>query len=185
MDSVDGYDMERLGRGVVWYGAPAPAEILFYPEKIPPSGVVYFPERHLAHKIGGPPGGGGPIKSLLPALFKVANAELLMQGITRLSFNQAGLVITNLTLSIWENWAASCIITGHLFAALRGWTEIKTWDHAMILQEIQGRIWHCHVQDTHTDLEETMVSSPVLYDCQLIQGTKKGTLLAVLPSTIN
>ena len=74
-------------------------------------------------------------KSFLPPLFKGTTAEVLSLGITRLPVKQAGLEIPNLTLSAWENWTDSCVVTGHLITALHRRTEFKTGDHSMILWE--------------------------------------------------
>ena len=55
----------------------------------------------------------------------------------------------------------------------------------MLLQEDQGEIQCLHVQDSHTALDEAMVTDPVLDALMMIWITKMGAWLAVLPSTVN
>ena len=57
-------------------------------------------------------------KSFIPELFKGAISEVPLQGITCPSVKQAGLDISNKTLSAWENWTYSCVFTRHLVTAL-------------------------------------------------------------------
>ena len=60
--------------------------------------------------------------SFLLALFQGAMDEVLTRGTTHPKVNQAGLEIPNPTLSVWDNWKAYCVITGHMVAALLGTT---------------------------------------------------------------
>ena len=115
-----------------------------------------FTLRHPAHWGGDPPGEGGTGKSFLLALFKGATTKVPMQGITCLPVKQAGMEISNPDLSAWENWLSSCSITGHLVAAIRGWTEFKTGYHSMLLQEGCGERRYRQVQELQTALEEAM-----------------------------
>ena len=57
------------------------------------------------------------------------------RGITRLPLKQVGLALPNPTQTAPENWTASYVITGHLFAALRGQVDFRTADHLACLQE--------------------------------------------------
>ena len=47
---------------------------------------------------------------------------------------QAGLAIPDLVKTAPENWTASCVITGHLVAALRGHVVFLTADHSACLR---------------------------------------------------
>ena len=82
------------------------------------------------------------------------------------------MVIPQPTLSAWENWIASCFITGHLVAALRRRTEFNTVDNYMLLLEGQGDIRSHHVQGAQTALDEAMAEALTLDSCWMRQGTK-------------
>ena len=56
------------------------------------------------------------------------------QGVTLLPVEQAGLALLDPTLTDPENWTVSCVITGHLVAALRGQVEFRTADHSACLR---------------------------------------------------
>ena len=51
------------------------------------------------------------------------------QAVTCLPVKQAGLTLLYPTKTVPENWTKSCVITGHLVAALRGQEEFLTADH--------------------------------------------------------
>ena len=55
--------------------------------------------------------------------------------VTRLPVKQAGLALADPSHTAPENWTASCVITGHLVAALRGQVEFRTADHSACLRE--------------------------------------------------
>ena len=48
---------------------------------------------------------------------------------------QAGLDLPDPKKTAPGNWTASCVITGHLVAALRGQEEFRMADHSVCLQE--------------------------------------------------
>ena len=45
------------------------------------------------------------------------------------------LALTDLTLTSPENWTDSCVIRGHLVAALRGQVDFRTADNLACIQE--------------------------------------------------
>ena len=51
------------------------------------------------------------------------------RGVTIMTVKQAGLALPEPTLTDPENWTVSCVITGHLAAALRGQEEFRTADY--------------------------------------------------------
>ena len=57
------------------------------------------------------------------------------RGFTLLPVKHAGLDLPELTLMDPEKWTASCVITGHLIAALRGQVELRMADH--VYSELQ------------------------------------------------
>ena len=74
-------------------------------------------------------------ETFIPALFEVLGNVVLEQGVTRLTVKQAGLALPDPSQTASENWTASCVITGHLVAALRGQVEFWTADHSACLWE--------------------------------------------------
>ena len=65
-------------------------------------------------------------RAFLPALFHGVEKDNPRWGVTRLSVKQTGLALPDLPQSAPENWMTSCVITGHLVAALQGRTEFWT-----------------------------------------------------------
>ena len=66
----------------------------------------------------------GPVEKALretfvPALFEGLGNDVPEREVTRLPVKQAGLALPDLYQTAPEDWTASCVITGHLVAALR------------------------------------------------------------------
>ena len=72
-------------------------------------------------------------ETFFPALFERLGEGAPERGVTRLPVKQAGLALTELTLTAPENWTASSVIKGHLVSALRGQVEFRTADHPACL----------------------------------------------------
>ena len=62
--------MDAFGKGVGRGGAPEPADILRWPPKVSPSGVVYCPACHPSHCGGIPPSRGGFVEIFHPGPFQ-------------------------------------------------------------------------------------------------------------------
>ena len=56
----------------------------------------------------------------LPSLFQGGTSQIPGRFITGLPVKQAGIALPDPTWIAQANWAASCMITGHLVAVLRG-----------------------------------------------------------------
>ena len=69
----------------------------------------------------------------IPALFQGLGEGTPGRGVTRLDVKQAGLEFPDPKKTAPENWTVSCVITGHLAAALRGNEEFRTVDHSSYL----------------------------------------------------
>ena len=69
-------------------------------------------------------------ENLLPALFQGLGEGVPGIGVNCLSAKQAGLALPYPKKTAPENWTASCVITGHLVAALKGQVEFRTADHS-------------------------------------------------------
>ena len=65
----------------------------------------------------------------VPSLFKGLREGLPERKNTRLPVKQAGLDLPDPVQTAPENWTTSCVITGHLVAALRGQVVFRTADH--------------------------------------------------------
>ena len=83
--------------------------------------------------------GFGPVKEALrevfvPAIFRGLTEGLPTRENTCLPVKQAGLAIPDPVKTAHENWTESCVITGHLIAALRGQTTFRTADHTACLR---------------------------------------------------
>ena len=81
----------------------------------------------------------GPVEeelkeTFVPELFKGLWKGVPEREVTCQPVKQAGLALPEPSQKAPENWAASCVITGHLEAALRGQVEYRTADHSACLQ---------------------------------------------------
>ena len=74
-------------------------------------------------------------RTFLPDLFQGLEEGALGIGVTHLLVKQKRLALTDPTNMSPENWTASCVIAGHLIAALRGQEEFRTADHSAYLRE--------------------------------------------------
>ena len=82
------------------------------------------------------PGVGDALRDIfVPELYEGMREGVPEREITRLMVKQAGLDLPDPTQTAPENWTASCVITGHLVAALRGQVEFQTADHSACLWE--------------------------------------------------
>ena len=83
-------------------------------------------------------------ENFFPALFHGMGEGAPVRGVTRLTVEQTGLALPDPTNTSPENWTASCVITDHLFVALRCQVEFWTADHSACLREgravVQRRI---------------------------------------------
>ena len=79
-------------------------------------------------------------KAFLPELFEGVGDRSPGREITRLPVKQAGMALQDTTLTVPENWQASCVIIGHLVSALGGQVPFRTADHVACLRDGQTRI---------------------------------------------
>ena len=84
-----------------------------------------------------------------------------------------------------ENWTASCIITGHLAASLRGQQEFQMANHSPYLQEGRAEVHKRSVVQAGEAWTETLAGSPVQDTCRLRQAMKTGSCLTVQPLMAN
>ena len=84
-----------------------------------------------------------------------------------------------------ENWTASCVITGHLVAALRGQVEFRTADHSAFLQEGWMAVRGCGQIWAEEALTAALEGAPVLHARHLQRAANTGAWLTVQTSTVN
>ena len=80
---------------------------------------------------------------------------------------------------------ASCVVTGHLVAGLRGQEEFRTADHYACLQEVRMAVRKQSVLLAEEALTEILLGSPVHGACRLQRATNTGEWLTLQPSTVN
>ena len=73
--------------------------------------------------------------AFIPSFFQCLGEVTPGKVVPRLPVKQAGLSLPEPTKTAPDNWMASCDITGHLVAALRGQEEFQTANHSAYLQE--------------------------------------------------
>ena len=78
-------------------------------------------------------------QSLLPDLLRGKKSKVPLWGVTYLPVNQAELAIPNPNMYALEKWVSSCVITGHLIAAIWVKKEFNTRYHTLILREGRGK----------------------------------------------
>ena len=122
-------------------------------------------------------------ETFVPALFEGLIIGVLERGVARLPFKQAGLALPDPSQTAPENWTASCVITGHLVAAIRGQVEFRTADHSACLREGRTAVRRRGQRRAEEALTAALEGAPVLHSRQLQQTTKTGAWLTLQTST--
>ena len=71
----------------------------------------------------------------LPSLFQGDTEQLLVRAITGLPVKQARFSLPDPNQTVRENCTASCLITGHLVAALQGTEEFRSGNNSLLVKE--------------------------------------------------
>ena len=132
----------------------------------------------------------GPVEEALweifvPALFKVLKEGVPERENTRLTVKKAGLALPDAVQTAPENWRASCVITGHLVAALRGQVVFRTADHSACLWVGRMAVRQRGEKRAEEVLTVALEGAQVLQTSRMRQAEKTGAWLTVLPSTVN
>ena len=132
----------------------------------------------------------GPVEEALREIFVPALYEGLREGvqqrdITRLPVKQVGLALTDPTQNPPENWTASCVITGHLVAALRGQVEFRTAEHSACLREGWTAMRRRRQSWAEEALAAALEGDPVLHARCMRRAANTEAWITVLPSTVN
>ena len=104
-------------------------------------------------------------ETFIPVLFQGLVEGTPSRGFTRLTVKQAGLSLLDPTNTAPENWTASCVISGHLVAALRCQEEFQTVDHSTCLQEGRTAVRKRSVLLEEEALAKTLAWDPVQGAC--------------------
>ena len=83
------------------------------------------------------------------------------QGVNRLLIKQVGLALLDPFQTAPENWTASCVVTGHLVAALRVQVGFRTEDHLACLQEVRTVVWQRGKRQAEEALTAALEGAPV------------------------
>ena len=124
-------------------------------------------------------------ETFVPALFKGLGNGVPERGVTCLSAKQVGLALPDPSQTAPENWTASCVITGHLVAALGGQVEFRTVDHSACLQGGRTAVRRRGQRRAEEALTAAMEGPPILHAHRLRRATKTSDWLTVQPSTVN
>ena len=98
---------------------------------------------------------------------------------------QASLALPDLVKTASENWTASCVITGHLVAALRGQVVVRTAYHMACLRRGRLAVRHRGEQRTEEAMTAALEGAPVLQARRIRGAAKTGAWLTSMPSTVN
>ena len=98
---------------------------------------------------------------------------------------QAGLALPDPIKTAPENWTASCVITGHLVAALRGQVVFLTADHSACLRGGRLAVRHRGEKRAEEALTAVLERDLVLQARWMRWAAKPGAWLTVLLSTVN
>ena len=162
-----------------------PAVRLCWNAEVTPTGMGIREAFHLSNRIFLWPGQESAAGYFLPALLKVLGEGELGRGVTCLPVKQAGLALPHPTLTALGNWTASCVITIHLVAAIRGQMEFQTEYHSACPQKGRKAVQKRSARRVEETLASTITGAPVQGVHLLQQATKTGAWLKVQPSTVN
>ena len=76
----------------------------------------------------------------LLSLFKGGTYQILGKEVTGFPVNHAEIALIDPTQTTGDNWTASCVITGHLVAALHGAVDFKSGGHALLMGKGRNEI---------------------------------------------
>ena len=109
----------------------------------------------------------GPVEEDLREIFVPDLFRGLLEGLpkrenTCLPVKQAYLVLPDPVQTAPKNWTASCVITGHLVAALRGQVVFWTTDHSACLWEVWMSVRHRGEKRAEEALTAALEGAPVM-----------------------
>ena len=123
--------------------------------------------------------------TLLPYLVKGDKYQIPGRVVTGLPVNQAVIALPKPTMTTGSNWTASCVITGHLIAALRGTAEFWSGDHALLMVEGRDEIRRRHAEAAEMALGEDQSTTSMEDALRMVQITRTREWLSVITYTAN
>ena len=121
----------------------------------------------------------------LPDLFQGSTEQIPGREINSIPVKQAGISLPNPTQTAVENWTASCVIMGHLVAALQGTAEFRSGNHAPLVGEEREEIQHRHTEEADNALGEAWDAASKLDARRLGRIQRAGEWMSVPSSTFN
>ena len=125
------------------------------------------------------------LEIFVPELFRGLTEVVPERENTHLPVKQAGLDLPDPVKTPPENWTASCVITGHLVADLRGQVVFQTADHSVCLRGGRLAVRHRGKKRAEEALAAALEGASVLQARRMRKGAKTGAWITVLPSTVN
>ena len=71
------------------------------------------------------------------ALFKGPTSQIPRRAVASLPLKHLRIALSDSTQTAGANWMVSCVIKGHLVAALRRTDEFQSGDHALLMGEVR------------------------------------------------
>ena len=102
-------------------------------------------------------------ETFVPELVEGLSDGVPGRGVTRLPVKQAGWALPDPSQTAPENWTASCVITGHLVAELRGQVELRVADHSACLREGGTAVCQRGQRRAEEALTAALEGGPVLH----------------------
>ena len=97
--------------------------------------------------------------TVLPDLFQGNKSQIPGRAITGLPVKQAEIDLHNQIQTAGANWTASCVIKGHLDAAICRTDEFRPGDHALLMGEGREEIRWRHADGVDTTLGEAWAAT--------------------------
>ena len=109
-------------------------------------------------------------------LFNGYTSQIIERAVTGLSVKQDGIALSDPNQISGSNWTYSCVITGHIVAALRGTAEFWSRDHALLMGEGRYEIQRRHTEATETATGEAQDGCATRSSWTSLMGTRPRSL---------
>ena len=123
-------------------------------------------------------------EKFLPALFGEDEIDANRRELACNPVRWAGLALPDPTTSATSNWTASCVIVGHLVAALRGRSEFLPADHKAVMSAGKAAL-RARVNATSEQRLESVCGRATASEARVFRrGRKTGAWLSVMPTFV-
>ena len=86
------------------------------------------------------------------SLFKEATSHIPGIAVTSLPVKKAMIALPDPNHTAKSNWTDSCVVIGHLVAALHGMAEFWSGDHGLLMRDFMDEIFRRHAKDAERTL---------------------------------